>query len=694
MGEVYGNNSMSDYEQDDASFAELGRQIHQHFEQVSGSLEEDSAVAPIMESLNRSRYRFDEAKPMMIGGAKRIYRVYDEHAGRWVVLAMPIEVKTLEEKEAFLREALLAAKLQHPAILPIYEMGVQSDGQPYFIMQLLEGTSLDELIKTADPRPDLDRWLSIFLRVCDAVVYAHACGVLHLDIKPENVMIGLHGRVYLIDWGMARVLRTGVQEGGDTFDPDLLNNVNYSGAWRGTLGFMAPEQIGSVREVGVATDVYGLGSLLYFILTHAPPIDGDSTAELLKKTKRGELNRPQQHRPELKIPTSLSAVAMKALALNPADRYADVDALRNDLIRYQNGCAPIAERAHIFKRGHLFVRRHHKVCFVLLLGSVLFLSMVLFFLARGAVLQDRTEQARLEAIENLALYQSETELTRQLDDHVQKFLIDSLEDGDIWNVDLMHLMVNRELNREDIDEDLRSKFYRYRAYLFFVQGAYHQALASFHEAGMMTLNNNLYKTCERFAEMKPDDAALLTPDAFAGLLGFSYRNSSLRKNLLTVCFREYMKRVDAISPEAYTAIVIGVLNVVNDSIGWGEQIQLERRGTGYHLDLSEAPYQILSLPKSTLIERAPYSEGFHVLLPLDLVSLDLSGSNIRDFEGIHFSEQFEKLSMQRMELYDLPASVFWLMQSGVKTLVIDQGLFKQDQNKKLQTVMEVSYTEE
>ena len=159
-------------ENKDLSLNKLGKEIHQQLQHELEKSDGYELSTPIMESLNQARYRFDDSKPMIMGGAKEIFRVYDEHAGRWVVLAMPIEVKDREDKEVFLREALLAAKLQHPAILPIYEMGIHKDGRPYFTMQLLEGKSLSELIKNDGTYDDFDKWISVFLRVCDAVVYA------------------------------------------------------------------------------------------------------------------------------------------------------------------------------------------------------------------------------------------------------------------------------------------------------------------------------------------------------------------------------------------------------------------------------------------------------------------------------------------------------------------------------------------
>ena len=153
-------------------------------------------------------------------------------------------------------------------------------------------------------------------------------------------------------------------------------------------------------------------------------------------------------------------------------------------------------------------------------------------------------------VENLNLYKSETERTVLLNDRIQKFLIDSLDDGDIWNVELMHKLITQELHRADGDKRLVRKFEKYRAYLFFVSGQYKQALASFDKAGVVAPFNNLYKTCEKYAQLKSDDE-LLFPDDFADLLVFSYRNSGLRKNLLLVSYREYMKKQSQIAPERY-----------------------------------------------------------------------------------------------------------------------------------------------
>ena len=168
------------------------------------------------------------------------------------------------------------------------------------------------------------------------------------------------------------------------------------------------------------------------------------------------------------------------------------------------------------------------MCFLILIGAIIFLSTILFFLARVSYQQEQAENARLEAVENLNLYKSETERTVLLNDRIQKFLIDSLDDGDIWNVELMHKLITQELYRANGDKRLVRKFEKYRAYLFFVSGQYKQALASFDKAGIVAPFNNLYKTCEKYAQLKSDDELLLLED-FAELLVFSYRNSGLEK---------------------------------------------------------------------------------------------------------------------------------------------------------------------
>lgn len=680
---------VKDDDKDIFFLSELGERIQKQLQQEAAPVGECST--PILEMLNEERYRYSEKSLLVEGGAKKIYKVYDTHAGRWVVMAMPIKAETLDAKETFLREALMVSKLQHPAILPVHEVGITTSGVPYYVRQFLEGDTLLEVIKKADKKVTLDRLVSIFLRVCDAVKYAHSCGVLHLDIKPENVLVGLHGRVYLIDWGMARVLPSKAEDMESDFDPDILNNVRYSGMLQGTPGFMAPEQINQSGRWNEQTDVYGLGALLYFILTHRSPVSGTRDQQL-EQTVRGEVVGPHVVQAKMGIPRSLSAISMKATALEPASRYASVSELRDDISLYREGFAPRAEKTGLFKRGHLFLRRHHKVGFVVLLVAGLFIGMTSYLLARVSAQKERTEAARLEAIQNLDLYRVETERTVLLNSRIQKFLIDSMDDGDIWNVSLMHNLVKQELERSKDDSRLQAKFYKYQAYLFFVEGAFNQALQSFKRAGFTSPHNNLYKTCEEFAALKPSDEDLLSPNLFAQLLEFSFRNSSFRKNILAVSYREYMKRTGVISPEQYFPIAIGILNVVNDTIGWEGENLLQKLKEGYHLDLRNAPYHTLDLPRESLLERDPYHAVGNVLLPLQLYSLDLSGSNIRDFEDLAFSEKFEELIIQDVLLFDRPSSVFWLMQSGVKKIVVDEELFRPSQLKKLRSVMQVLVT--
>ena len=150
-----------------------------------------------------------------------------------------------------------------------------------------------------------------------------------------------------------------------------------------------------------------------------------------------------------------------------------------------------------------------------------------------------------------------------------------------------------------------------------------------------------------------------------------------------------MKNNADLTPETYLPIAIAILNVINETIGWGADILLEKNDKGYHLDLSNAPYQTLTPPREAIIEREPFSEINSILMALNLYSLNLSGSQIRDLEGIKFNNSFSDLIIEDMVIYDQPAQVFWLNNSGAKRIFISKGMFSPFQLGKLDSGIEV-----
>jgi serine/threonine protein kinase len=240
------------------------------------------------------------------GGMGVVYRAWN------VALNRPVAIKTVQAAyrgnqsaiERFRAEAQITSQLQHPGIPPVHEMGTLPDGRPYLTMKLVKGRTLAELLQQRpDPNTDRGRYLAIFEQVCHAVGYAHSHQVIHRDLKPANVMVGAHGEVQVMDWGLAKLLTqpTGPRE----TQPDLSQTVplqteietpardsseTRTGSVIGTPAYMPPEQAaGEVHRLGPRSDVFALGAILCQILTGRPPYRGSDANAVKIKAVRGEL---------------------------------------------------------------------------------------------------------------------------------------------------------------------------------------------------------------------------------------------------------------------------------------------------------------------------------------------------------------------------------------------------------------------
>ncbi len=246
------------------------------------------------------------------------------------VLGRRVAIKTLREEyraddlavQKFVEEARVTGQLEHPNVVPIYDLG-ESREDPFIVMRLVQGRSLTELLAQS-PRPTspmqaadlLQRFVEILLSLCDALSFAHSRGVFHCDVKPDNVMVGEHGQVYLMDWGVAATERA-----RDGFG--------------GTAAYMAPEQLlGRVEDIDARTDVFGLGGVLYEMLTGGPPNDASSLVTAARG--EGRLNfEPRELWSQL--PPELCRIAAQALAPSREQRYPTVVALRADLEQFLRG---------------------------------------------------------------------------------------------------------------------------------------------------------------------------------------------------------------------------------------------------------------------------------------------------------------------------------------------------------------------
>jgi len=249
------------------------------------------------------------------GGVGEVVLAHDLRVGRDVAIKRLRAAHPSEEQASrFLREARIQARLEHPAIPPVHEVGVDDQGRPYFTMKRLAGVTLSELLQ--QPSANRQRLLRAFADVCLAIELAHSRGVVHRDLKPSNVMLGDFGDVYVLDWGLARVVGEAVAElvTGDIADieaePSLL---------LGTPGYIAPEQLHKAAEAGRPADVYSLGAILFEILAGEPVHARGPNA--LQTTVTGDVvTAPGKRRPERAIPPELDALCTAMLALEPGER--------------------------------------------------------------------------------------------------------------------------------------------------------------------------------------------------------------------------------------------------------------------------------------------------------------------------------------------------------------------------------------
>ena len=295
--------------------------------------------------------RFHVLRPLARGGLGEVFVARDEELHREVAL------KLIQERHAsdrgsrtrFQFEAEITGRLEHPGVIPVYGLGVDARGRPYYAMRFVRGESLKEAIERfhredGPTREAGERSLAFrellgrFVDVCNTMAYAHGRGILHRDLKPANVMLGPYGETLVVDWGLAKA--AGRPDGEPPTGDGSLGPLRASdgsstepGSWLGTPSYMSPEQAaGRIDQLGPASDVYSLGATLYNLLTGKLAFDGTDVFTLLGKIRAGDFPPPRSVDPT--IDPALEAVCLKAMAPAPEDRYASCLALADDVERW------------------------------------------------------------------------------------------------------------------------------------------------------------------------------------------------------------------------------------------------------------------------------------------------------------------------------------------------------------------------
>ncbi|MFH2002149.1 MAG: serine/threonine-protein kinase, partial [Planctomycetota bacterium] len=386
------------------------------------------------------------------GGMSEIYEVRDERLRRNLAMKIfPVNCRnTLTKGERrrvgrFLEEAQVAAQLKHPAILHVYDLGIDHQGRPFITMPLVKGREFSAIIDRIHNRDEewtLTRGLNVVHRICEAMAYAHSKGVTHRDLKPGNIMVGEFGETYVMDWGLAKVANsdaahevTGKEE-LDTLRKLLATETPLSplmtidGQVVGTPAYMAPEQaMGRINEVGDRSDIYSLGAVLYQLLTGQRPyahIESDESpyriiSEIVKKPpKQVTFYNP-------KIPEELVAICEKAMARYPVERYESMRHFGQDLRAHLEGHVVQAHRTGALVELGKWMKRH--LVFVSMLG-LLMLVLIGSSISLG-ILYHNSERERLSSNRRLKMMMQNVSGHKLLLTGVPslKSFVDDFEDG-------------------------------------------------------------------------------------------------------------------------------------------------------------------------------------------------------------------------------------------------------------------------
>jgi serine/threonine-protein kinase len=288
------------------------------------------------------------------GGMGRIHPATDRNLLRHVALKRLDKELARERfyRDGFIAEAQMTGQLEHPNIVPVHELAVDASGVPYFTMKLVRGISLYRWLR--DPgRPlgsseRLEQGLDIFTKVCDAVAYAHHRGVIHRDLKPDNVMVAGFGQVYVMDWGLARLTKSRPASGRSS-------QMEAPGPV-GTPAYMAPEQArGNPAEMDERSDVFGLGALLYEIVSGKTPYGDHIDPEvILEQARSGAVIPIEQAAAKIGISKRLRSIVARATAPEPDDRYQDVVELQRDVVSFLRGGLHLPRK--LFPPGAVIIR--------------------------------------------------------------------------------------------------------------------------------------------------------------------------------------------------------------------------------------------------------------------------------------------------------------------------------------------------
>ena len=373
-------------------------------ERVMGTISKSSEPIPAADTSQDTHGIHRVVKHCARGGMGRILIVFDPFLKRNVALKElhPEVAEDISIVRRFIGEAEITAQLEHPGIVPIHTLNRDREGLPYYTMKLIKGKTYQEVIKDYHKSPTMDELIELIRRlitVCRTIGFAHTKGVIHRDLKPANIMLGEHGETLVMDWGLAKPIDLLRQEEDDLSyaSPEIEHHAGQTrpeltvvGAVVGTPAFMSPEQASPESyAVGPLSDIFSLGTILYYLLTGQTAFSGRSTQEVLAKVRAASPIPPSEIKPN--VPAGLEAICAKAMAKKPADRYQSTAEMVKDL-----GCWLDNKPVLALKEGirHRFIRwmDRYRSYFI----AIPFIIILLIVFVQLGIYIDKTDRVRLE----------------------------------------------------------------------------------------------------------------------------------------------------------------------------------------------------------------------------------------------------------------------------------------------------------
>ena len=315
--------------------------------------------------------RYSELSLFKKGGLGELYRASDESFRRNTVVKF-LQDRLLDDPDSvtqFRVEAEITGRLDHPGVVPVYSMGEDWDGRPFYVMPLVKGVELSQVIReyhaarianphAAETRRLLFSLLENLVRACNTIAYAHDVGIVHCDIKPANIMVGKYGETIVLDWGLAITYersKTFSTANESVLKPHSAQELSASSQRGGTYGYISPEQLSFDEPITPASDIYSLGATLYEILTGRPPFD-HSDRDVVRHIRHGQFKPPRAVVGT--VPHRIESICLKAMNLTPQDRYATAKELARDLDHWMSDDELLAVPDKWFHRSARFMRRH------------------------------------------------------------------------------------------------------------------------------------------------------------------------------------------------------------------------------------------------------------------------------------------------------------------------------------------------